>query len=132
MRAARTSRHPTRGSPSIHVPEVVLVARPRRLLRGRARPVLDADDLDELLQIPRLLLPVRLRPEVDERAGEDGIVEAPGDPGGVVDHPQTAQRLDEAEGAVIEVAQLLVAVEEGVAKAGRLGVAPGEEEPEIL
>src|SRR5262249_27822164 len=76
---------------SVHVPEVVLVGPPRRLLARRRRPVLLADHRAELLQVAGLLLPVGLGPEVDEGAREDGVVEAARDPRRVVDHPEAAE-----------------------------------------
>src|SRR4051812_46490087 len=63
-------------------------------------------------------------PAVVEEAGKGAlecrILVALGDPGGVAEDAERAERLDEAERAPIEGAHLLVALEERLALAARL------------
>src|SRR5579864_602502 len=65
--------------------------------------------LEQVLQIP---LPVALLCEPWEGAREGRVAPAMRDPGGVMEHPQPPQRLDEPKLAQIEVCELMVAFEE--------------------
>ena len=69
---------------------------------------------------------------VGEGALERGIAPALRDPRRVAEDAQRAQRLDQAQGRAIEVAHLLVAVDEQAALALRLVVAAGREQPQVL
>src|SRR5688572_4639120 len=80
-------------------------------------------------QVDRLLHPMLLRIEVGEGGGERGIVPALGDPGRVVQVAQPAQRLDEREPARIELAELVVRLDEDLALLRALFVATADEQP---
>src|SRR5579872_513998 len=65
--------------------------------------------LEQVLQVP---LPVALLGEPGKGARKGRIAPAMRDPGGMMEHPQPPQRLDEPELAQIEVCELPVAFEE--------------------
>src|SRR3954452_4905364 len=114
-RDASTARDPRRRRLPFPVPEVVLVAE-RRLLDGRLLTVepglrllgrdLAADHRQLLLEVLGLALPVVCGAEVGPRRGEDVFVQAAGEPGGLMNNPQGAQRLDQRKGREVEVAEL--------------------------
>src|ERR1044071_9625484 len=77
-------------------------------LGSRLRDQLAADDRELLHEILGLPLPGLRRPELRPGGGEGRIVPALGEPGGIVDDAQAAERLDQAQGRAVEGPELLV------------------------
>src|SRR5690606_21583422 len=96
--------------------------RQRRLVERRAL----------LAQREDLIFPVLALREPRKRPRESGILPPPRDPRAVVDHPQRAQRLDEVELPVIEVAELRVPLEQVLELHAHLVATAGQEQPQIL
>src|SRR5262249_8524634 len=94
------------------VPEQVLVRelglRRGRLAQALGRVRLAREARGLLLEVARLALPVLRRAEVRERRREGRVLPAPRDPRRVPDEAEGAQRLDEAQPARLEVAELAV------------------------
>ncbi len=85
-----------------------------------------------LPQLRRLLAPVGRRPKVRKRPRKGRVFPSLRDPGTVLDPPQTAQRLDQHQFRVIEVAHRFLAFHQHAQAARPAGFVTGQQHPQIL